>query len=88
MNYVRYQKSVQKIKFYSTDYTPQTKFEAIIPKNVGGDGFQVKIHASKQIQDISHYNFLHVAPMVMILVCLEGQCREFSKYLYFYPILT
>ena len=39
MNYIRYQKSVQKIEFYGIDY-PQTKFEAIISKDMGGDRFK------------------------------------------------
>ena len=30
---------------------PQTKFEATISKDVGGDRFQVKTHASQQILD-------------------------------------
>ena len=67
------------MKFYSTDYILQTKFEAIIKNDVGGDRFQVKIYASQQIQDSGHYNFLPVAPMVIILVFLEGQCREHWK---------
>ena len=67
---------------------PQTKFEAIISKDVGEDKFQVKTHASLQILDSRRYNFLPVAPMVMILVFLKSQCRERSKNVYFYPILT
>ena len=35
----------------------QTKFEAIISKDVGEDRFQVKTHASRQILDVGHYNF-------------------------------
>ena len=58
---------------------PQTKFEAIISNDVGGDRFQVKIHALRQILDLRRYNFLPVAPMVMILVFLKSQCRELSK---------
>ena len=50
---------------------PQTKSEAIISKDVGGDRFQVKTHASRQIQDLGCYNFLPVAPMVTILVAFQ-----------------
>ena len=57
-------------------------------KDVGGDRFQVKTHASRQILDFGHYNFLPVAPVVMILVFLKSQCRKLSKNVYFYPILT
>ena len=67
---------------------PQTKFEAIISKDVGGDRFQVKTHVSLQILDQGLYNFLPVVPMVMISVFLKLQCRERSKNVYFYPILT
>ena len=48
----------------------------------------MKTHASRQILDLGHYNFLPVAPIVMILVLLRSQCRELSKNVYFYPILT
>ena len=51
---------------------PQTKFEAIISKDVGGDRFQVKTHASRQILDLGRYNFLPVAPMVMNVVFLKS----------------
>ena len=67
---------------------PQTKFEAIMSKDVGGDRFPVKTHASQQILDLDRYNFLPVAPMVMTVVFLKSQCRELSKNVYFYPILT
>ena len=87
MNYIRYQKPVQKIEFFSIDY-PQTKFEAIISKDVERDKFQVKTRVSLQILDQGLYNFLPVVPMVMILVFLKIQCRELSKNVYFYPILT
>ena len=87
MNYVRYQKSVCKFEFYSIDY-PQTKSEDIISKYVGGDRFQVKTHASRQILDLGRNNFIPVAPMVMILVFLKSQCRELSKNVDFYAILT
>ena len=60
-------------------FIPQTKFEAIISKDEGGDRFQVKTHKSQQILDLGRYNFLPVAPMVMILVFLKTQCRELSK---------
>ena len=48
----------------------------------------MKTHASQQILDLGRYNFLPVAPMVMILVFFKSQCRELSKTVYFYPILT
>ena len=48
---------------------PQTKFQAIILKDVGGDRFQAKkTHASRQILDLGCYNFLPVALVGMILV--------------------
>ena len=62
---------------------PQTKFEAIISKNVGGER-----HASQQILDLSCYNFLPVTPMVMTMVFMKSQCRELSENVYFYPLLT
>ena len=34
---------------------------------------------------IGHYNFLIVAPMVIILVFLKSQCREVFKSVYFLP---
>ena len=55
---------------------------------MGGDRFQVKTHASQQILDLGRYNFLPVAPMVMILVFLKSEYRELYKNVYFYPILT
>ena len=55
---------------------------------MGEDRFQVKTHGLQQILDLGRYNFLPVAPMVMILVFLKSQCRELSKNVYFYPILT
>ena len=64
---------------------PHTKFETIISKDVGGGRFQAKAHALPQILDLSPYNFLLVAPMVMILVFLKRQYRELSKNVYFYP---
>ena len=67
---------------------PHTKFEAIISKDVGGDRFQANTHALQQIKDSGRYNFLPVALMVMILVFLKSQCRELSKNLYFYLLLT
>ena len=68
----------------------QTKFEAIISKDVAiwGDRFHVKTHASRQILDLGHYNFLPVAPTVMILVFLKSQCRELSKNVYCYSSLS
>ena len=78
MNYVRYQKSVWRIEFYSIDYPP-TKFEAIISKGVGGDRFQVKTHEMQQILYLGRSNFLPVAPIVIIMVFLKKQCRELSK---------
>ena len=56
---------------------PQTKFEAIVSKD-----------ASRQILDLGRYSFLPVAPMAMILVFLKSQCRDLSKNVYFYPLLT
>ena len=47
----------------------------------------MKTHASQQILALGRYNFLPVAPMVMILVFLKSQYRELSKNVYFYPIL-
>ena len=67
---------------------PWTVFDATISKDVGGDRFQVKTHASQQILDSGHHNFLPVAPMVMILVFLKSQRRQLSKNVYFYSILT
>ena len=49
---------------------PQTKFEAITSRDVGGDRFQAKTHASQQILDLIRYNSLPVAPMVMIVVLI------------------
>ena len=57
-------------------------------KDEGGDRFQVKTHALRQILDLGSYNFLPVAPTVMSLVFLKSQCRELSKNVCFYPILT
>ena len=89
MNYVRYQNLSRKLNSTAL-IIPQTKFEAIISKDVGGNRFQVhvKTHVSRQILDLGRYNFLPAAPMVMILVFLKSQCRELSKHVYFYPILT
>ena len=67
---------------------PQTKFEAIISKGVGGDRFEVKTHASRQILGLGHYNLLFLAPMVMILIFLESQCKEFPKNINFYLLLA
>ena len=39
---------------------------------LGGDRFQAKRDASRQILGLGRYNFLPVAPMVMILVFLES----------------
>ena len=72
---------------YTALVIPQTKFEAIISKDVGGDRFQGKTHESRQILDLGCYNFLPVAPMAMILVFLKSQCRELSKNADFYPLL-
>ena len=65
----------------------QTRFEAIISNIVGGDRFEAKTHASRQILDLGHYNFLPVAPMVMMLVFFESQCKKLSKNVSFYPLL-
>ena len=67
---------------------PHTKFEAITSKDVGGDRFQRKTHASQQILNLGRNDFLPVAPMVMVLVFLKSQCRELSKSVYFHPLLT
>ena len=73
--------------------TPQTKFEAIIQK-MWEERFEAKTNTSRQILDLGQYNFLPLAPIVMILVFLESQCREISKNVafqkctYFYPLLT
>ena len=48
----------------------------------------MKTQASRQILDLDRYNFLLVAPMVMILVFLKTQCRELSKNVYFYFTLA
>ena len=64
MNYVDYQKSVGKIEFYSMNI-PLTKFETIVSKNAGGDKFEAKTHASPQILDVGHCDFLPAAPMVI-----------------------
>ena len=50
--------------------------------------FQEKTHVSLQVLDLGRYNFFSVAPKVMILTVLKSQCRELSKNVYFYPILT
>ena len=67
---------------------PQTKFEASVSKDVGRDRFQAKTHELLQILDLSRYNFLPVATMVIILVLLKCQYRDLAKNVYFYPLLT
>ena len=51
---------------------PQTKFNAIISKDVEGDRFEARTHASRKILDLGHYNLLSLASMVMILIFLES----------------
>ena len=44
VNYVR---NLSRESNLTTLIIPQTKFEAIIPKNVGGERFQAKTHPSR-----------------------------------------
>ena len=67
---------------------PQTKFEAIISKDVEEDRFQAKALVSRQILDFGRHSFLPVAPMVTILVFPKSQCKELTKNVYVYPLLT
>ena len=50
VNNVRYQNPSRRLNSTAL-IIPQTKFEAIISRDVGGDRFQVKTRASRQILD-------------------------------------
>ena len=66
---------------------PQTKFEPIISEDVAGDRFQAKTHVSWHILDLSHYNFLPVAPIYVkhLCICWKASAESFPKMYTFTP---
>ena len=60
-----------------------TKVEVIISKDVTQVRFSTKKHALRQILNSGRSIFLLVASLVLLLLFLENQLREFLK-IYFY----
>ena len=52
--------------------THWTKFESVLPNDVGGDRIQAMGHVLRQTYDFRRYDFLLAAPMVLILVCMRN----------------